>query len=459
MFKEALLETIDAERQDLISFLQSLTRADSSNPPGDTIAAACVVTTFLASRDVPATLIAPKSDAPNITSTFPAVSQSPAHSRSSSLHQLDAQPPSRHDSPFADSGISTPNPGPRLIMNGHLDVFPVSEYERSQWTHDPWSADIENNRLYGRGVVDMKAGTAATIAAYTYIFAHRHLLNGTAVLEAVSDEETGGKWGSKYLLNDDDRKDTWTGDVNLNAEPTGFQSIRFAEKGTLRITFMVKAKSAHGAYTHLSEGAIRIATRLIMELVKLEDFSDFDVDPEVRRYLDRREVRDTVDEIMGAGASGNILKPTVNIGTISGGTKVNTIPGDCKFEVDIRLPIGLVAETILKEIDAMLENFPGATYKVQEAASNPPNSCPFDHALTRAIADNADHILGRRPIAIPSLGATDAKHWRYKGVPAYSFGLSPEGQAGIDESVDLDDYINLVKVLTLTAWDFLTGPA
>jgi succinyl-diaminopimelate desuccinylase len=117
------------------------------------------------------------------------VSQSPAHSRSSSLHQLDAPPPSRHDLPFADSGISTPNPGPRLIINGHLDVLPVSEYERSQWTHDPWSADIENNRLYGRGVVDMKAGTAATIAAYTYIFAHRHLLNGTAVLEAVSDEE------------------------------------------------------------------------------------------------------------------------------------------------------------------------------------------------------------------------------------------------------------------------------
>jgi succinyl-diaminopimelate desuccinylase len=458
MFKEALLATIDAERQDLISFLQSLTRADSSNPPGDTIAAACVVTTFLASHDVPATLIAPKSDAPNVTSIFPAVSQSPAHSRSSSLHQLDAQPPSRRDSPFADSGISTPNPGPRLIMNGHLDVFPISESERSQWTPDPWSADIDNTRLYGRGVVDMKAGTAATIAAYTYIFAHRHLLNGTAVLEAVSDEENGGKWGSKYLLNDDDRKDTWTGDVNLNAEPTGLQSIRFAEKGTLRITFTVKAKSAHGAYTHLSEGAIRIATRLITELVKLEDFSDFKVDPEVRRYLDKQEVRDTVDEMMGAGASGNILKPTVNIGTINGGTKVNTIPGDCRFEVDIRLPIGLVAETILKEIDAILENFPGATYEVQEAASNPPNSCPFDHALTRAIADNAEHILGRKPIAIPSLGATDAKHWRYKGVPAYSYGLSPEGMAGIDESVDLDDYINLVKILTLTAWDFLTGP-
>ncbi|KEQ99953.1 hypothetical protein AUEXF2481DRAFT_35878 [Aureobasidium subglaciale EXF-2481] len=458
MFKAALLETIDADRQDLVSFLQSLTRADSSNPSGDTIAAACVVTTFLASRDVPVTLIAPKSDAPNITSTFPAVSQSPAHSRSSSLHQSDAHSPSRVDSPFNDSGISKPNPGPRLIMNGHLDVFPISESEKSRWTHDPLSGDVEDNRLYGRGVVDMKAGTAAIVAAYTYIFAHRHLLNGTAVLEAVSDEENGGKWGSKYLLNDDDRKDIWSGDVNLNAEPTGLQSIRFAEKGTLRMTFTVQARSAHGAFTHLSEGAIRIGTRLVTELVKLENFSSFDVDPEIRRYLSREEVRSTIDEIMGAGASNNILKPTVNIGTISGGTKVNTIPGDCRFEVDIRLPIGLVARTILSEIDGILEAFPGADYEVQEAASNPPNSCAFDHALTRAIADNAEHILGRRPVAIPSLGATDAKHWRYKGIPAYSFGLSPEGMAGIDESVDLDDYISLVKILTLAAWDFLTGP-
>lgn len=457
MSKAALLEKIDAERQDLVDFLQSLTRAGSSNPPGDTIAAACVVTTFLAARDVPATLISPKCDAPNITSTFPAVSQTPVHSRSSSLHQVDGNSPTLSPS-FADSGISTPNPGPRLVMNGHIDAFPVSESEKSQWTHDPWSGDIENNRLYGRGVVDMKAGTAATVAAYSYIFANRHELNGTAVLEAVSDEETGGKWGSKYLLNDDDRKETWKGDVMLNAEPTGLQSIRFAEKGTLRMTFTVRTRSAHGAYTHLSEGAIRIATRLITELTKLEDFTDFPLDTDVRKYLGKKEVRDTVDEVMGPGASNNILRPTVNIGTISGGSKVNTIPGSCTFEADIRLPIGLEADMLLKKIDTIIQGFPGASYEIQEAASNPPNPCPFDHDLTRAIATNAKSVLGRAPIAIPSLGATDAKHWRYKGVPAYSFGLSPECMAGIDESVDLDDYINLIKILTLAAWDFLTGP-
>ena len=259
-------------------------------------------------------------------------------------------------------------------------------------------------------------------------------------------------------MNEDTRRETWKGDVQLNAEPTGLQSIRFGEKGTLRMTFTVKTKGAHGAYRHLSEGAIRIAARLINELVKLEDFTDFALDPEVRRYLNKKEVRDTVDEIMGPGASGMILRPTVNIGTIKGGVKVNTIPDSCQFEADIRLPIGLEAGIVLERIDATLKDFPEATYAVQEAASNPPNPCAFDHELTRAIASNAENILGRKPIAIPSLGATDAKHWRYKGIPAYSFGLSPEGMAGIDESVDLDDYINLVKVLTLAAWDFLTGP-
>jgi succinyl-diaminopimelate desuccinylase len=457
MSKAALLDEIDADRQELVGFLQSLTRADSSNPPGDTIAAASVVTTFLALRDVPSTIIAPKSNAPNITSTFPTVS--PPHSlASSATSQPNDQSLSSTSSTPTTSGISTPNPGLRLIMNGHIDVFPVSEAERARWTHNPWSADIENNRLYGRGVVDMKAGTAATIAAYMYIYAYRQLLSGTAVLEAVSDEETGGKWGSKYLLNDDDRKETWTGDVNLNAEPTGLQSIRFAEKGTLRITFMIKCKSAHGAYTHLSEGAIRIATRLITELVKLEDFRDFKVDPELQRYLRKKEVKNTIDEIMGPGASANILRPTVNIGTIGGGSKVNTIPGSCDFQVDIRLPVGLVAEVLLARIDTILKNFPEASYEIHEAASNPPNQCSFDHELTRALSGNAENILGRKPVAIPSLGATDAKHWRYKGVPAYSFGLSPEGMAGIDESVDLDDYINLIKILTLTAWDFLGGP-
>lgn len=428
MSKETLLSALESEKDHSIHFLQTLLRAPSANPPGNTVTAARVVSNFLAHHGIPFEIIEPKEDAPNVVSHFSTTSTS---SRSA---------------------------GPTLVLNGHLDVFPVGDDER--WEHDPWGGEIADGRVYGRGVVDMKAGLAATIIAYGMLHRFRSSLPPcTIVLEAVSDEETGGKWGSKYLVNDDEQAPLWRGDVVMNAEPTGLQSVRFGEKGTLRLVFVVETKGAHGAYTHLDEGAVRIAARLIGVLVeRIENFTDFILDPETAGLLKRKDVRDTVDEIMGPGAAENVARPTVNIGTIRGGTKVNVVPSSCTFELDVRIPIGLTQTPILALIDEILEgDFPKARYEVVQAASNPPNHCSPFHPLVTAIADNAEQTLGRRPLPIPSLGATDAKHWRYLGVPAYSFGVSPEGEAMRDESVALKDFLNLTKVLAGAAWDFLEG--
>ncbi|KAK8217526.1 hypothetical protein M8818_001284 [Zalaria obscura] len=419
--REELLDRIEADREELIKFLQTFVQAPSPNPPGNTVAAAEVISKFLSKHGLKSETVAPKDDLPNIVSIV--------------------------------QGASTA--GPRLVMNGHIDVFPVTD--GNDWDHGPWSGDIVNGRIYGRGVVDMKAGTAATVAAFAYVASRREELRGTLVLQAVSDEETGGRWGSRYLLEQDERKDLWRGDCVLNSEPSGLQSIRFGEKGTLRMTFTVRTPGAHGAYLHLSEGAIRVAARLITRLLVIEQIDDFELDPALRSYLKRDKVRHTIDEIMGEGAGANIIRPTVNIGVIRGGSKVNMIPSLCEFETDIRLPIGLTAEAILARIDGILGDFPEASYSVQKAASNPPNSCAPDHPLGRAIADSAEDVLNRRPVAIPSMGATDCKFWRYLGVPAYSFGLSPDGMASKNESVSLDDYISLVKVHALAALDYMTN--
>ncbi|GAB7349219.1 hypothetical protein MBLNU459_g8383t1 [Dothideomycetes sp. NU459] len=423
MSKSSLIASIEADRPAHIEFLQSLTRAASPNPPGSTVATSKVIADYLLQRKIGADTIEARKDMPNIVSSF--------------------EPAGEHHA------------GPRLVINGHMDVFPFSNQQK--WKHGPWSGDVDDGRIFGSGVVDMKAGLAASVAAYAYLYANRSGVAGNAILEVVSDEETGGKWGSRYLIEEHPEKETWRGDIVLNAEPTALPSIRFAEKGTLRITFLILTRGAHGAYVHLSEGAIRIAARLIAELVKLEQFDEFEVDPLVREHLQRKDVADTIDEIMGAGASQNMLRPTVNIGTVRGGIKVNTIPDSCEFEVDIRLPVGLTSQVLLHCIDTILEAFPEASYQVQEAASNPSNACAPNHALVEAIQHNVTEVTGRRPISIPSMGGTDCKFWRYLGIPAYSYGLSPEGMAGIDESVDLNDYINLIKVLTLAAWDFLGG--
>lgn len=292
----------------------------------------------------------------------------------------------------------------------------------------------------------MKAGTAASVIAYTYLHRYREHLKGTIVLCAVSDEETGGKWGTKFLLEDE----RWRGDCMINAEPGGVGTIRFAEKGTLRLTFEVRTEGAHGAHLHRSESATRIAAKLIGELAAVEDIKPA-LDPELKEYMKRPEVREAIDAAMGKGAADITLKPTLNIGTIHGGLKVNMIPDLCVFEADIRMPIGLKRDEVLAVIHGILEQYPEATVKVQEAASNPAAGCAHDHPMVDILARNAAVVMKgkKKPVAIPSLGATDCKFYRYKDIPAYVFGVSPETMAARDESVDVQEFLDVVRTHAL----------
>ncbi|KEF61862.1 uncharacterized protein A1O9_03433 [Exophiala aquamarina CBS 119918] len=319
------------------------------------------------------------------------------------------------------------------------------------------------NFVAERGGVDMKAGTAASVIAFAYLHQHRQHLrrkHSSVALTVVSDEETGGKFGSRYPLERDPAREAWKGTVMINAEPGGLQSIRFGEKGTLRMTFRVVTLGVHGAYTHLSEGANRIAARLIGRLVDVVEAIQPEWDDEVHKQLKREEVTKVIDEIMGEGAHTSVLRPTVNIGTIHGGIKVNMIPDRCVFEADIRLPIGLLKNAVLARIDELLrDEFPTtAAYEVQEAASNPPSHCSPSHEMVGALANAAETVTGRRPLAIPSLGATDAKFWRYHQVPAYVYGVGPETMAAaVDERVSVKEFLSVVRTHALAVWSFLDG--
>ncbi|KAK0262843.1 hypothetical protein LTS09_002818 [Friedmanniomyces endolithicus] len=420
-----LLRLIESERTAQLEFLQSLIRTPSPNPPGDTRDAIRLVQKYLHDHGVDSRIIAPLSEAPNLVSV---ISQS-----------------------------SSPSTRRRLVLNGHIDCFPVADAD--QWRRDPYSGDIEDGFIHGRGVVDMKAGTAASIIAFTYLHRFQSQLAGQCALEVVSDEETGGKYGTRYLLEEDEGKEMWRGDCVLNAEPGGLGSIRFAEKGTLRMTFVVETLGGHGAYLHRDEGAIRIVTRLIERLIGLETLRGEGVDPDLEQYVERADVRAVANNIMGEGAAASMLKPTVNIGTISGGVKFNMIPSSCTFEVDIRLPLGLKAETILSAIDDLLSDIPEASYTVQAAASNPAASSPIEHELVALIQRNAEMVGGITPLPIVSLGATDCKHFRYRGVPAYTYGSSPETMAERDERVSVREFLQTIRVHTLAAWEYLGGPA
>lgn len=256
-------------------------------------------------------------------------------------------------------------------MNGHMDVFPVAADDSDNRVHGPWSGSNDGKHIFGRGAVDMKAGTAASCIADAYLHERRKYPTGSLALTAVSDEETGGMWGSRRLLDQGSEKSPRSGDCMISAEPSGLQSIRFSGKGTLQLTFTIRTCGAHDAYLHPSEGANRVAARLIAALTSVEDIVPPYIPDSIKEHLRKPEVRAVMDEIMGKGAADVALKPTLNIGTLHGGLKVNMIPDLCVMEVDIRLPIGLAADLVLEHIRSLLESFSDVELQVQEAASNP----------------------------------------------------------------------------------------
>ena len=93
-------------------------------------------------------------------------------------------------------------------------------------------------------------------------------LHGKLTLSAVSDEETFGPWGARYLV---EHHPEILGDCCLNGEPSSRHTVRFGEKGPLWLRFHVRTPGAHGAYTHASPSAVAIAARVIGELQRLED--------------------------------------------------------------------------------------------------------------------------------------------------------------------------------------------
>jgi succinyl-diaminopimelate desuccinylase len=408
--RQVLLQWVDAERERIVAFFRAFIRCKSPNPPGDTTEAARFIGDFLRSEGLEFRVIAPHDKMPNLVAAF--------------------------------DGASA---GKHLVLNGHIDVFPVGD--GAGWTQDPWGGDLVDGKIYGRGACDMKAGTSASIFTYAFLHRIRRRLKGRLTLTAVSDEETFGPWGARYLV---EHHPEVLGDCLLNGEPGSPYTIRFGEKGPLWLEFKIRTKGAHGAYTHASESATKVAQRLIGDLEAITQIEST-LSDNIARSLEA--ARESVDKAMGKGAADIVPKVTLNIGVIEGGLKVNMVPFACRFEADIRLPLGVTREQVMAVVHRVLAGYPQAT--VEEMNFNPPSYCPPDGAMVGIIQENVQSLRGFKPQPIVSLGGTDARLWRYRDIPAYVYGPFPYGMGSADEHVDLEEFLHIVRVHLLSAYDYL----
>lgn len=412
--RDTLLSWIERDRHAIVQFLSEFVAIPSPNPPGDTRKAAAYLHDQIARRQLPVEYRTAKPEWPNVTGSF-----------------------------------TCGRPGRHLVLNGHIDVFPSGPAEA--WTRDPWSGAVDGGRVHGRGVVDMKCGTAASVWTYLYLYELRDRLGGRLTLTCVSDEETGGTWGAKWLV--DTFPDEFRGDCMLNGEPSTPGTVRFGEKGTLRLVFDVATPGAHAAYTHVSKNAIRVASDLLRDLHGLEQL-EVPQDAATRRAIDNG--RSAMDQALGAGAGRILDRVTVSAGVIQGGYKINVMPGQCRMEVDIRLPVGLTHAALMSEVEAILANYPEARATPVWTHSAEPTTCDPEHEMI-AIVQQAVESLGRpKPMPVVSLGATDCKHWRRAGVPAYVYGCTPNNMGRPDEWVDIEEYLHVVRTHALAAAAYLS---
>ncbi len=220
--------------------------------------------------------------------------------------------------------------GLHVVLNGHIDVFPVQDPE--VWSKNPWRSEISDGRVRGRGVIDMKCGTATLFHVYRHLHRIREHIKGRLTLTCVSDEETVGLQGARRLMTN------VPGDVLLSAEATGKHAIYFAERGVFWVKLTLRTPGVRGTYVHTTPSASRLAAALIRDLEEFEEIEG-SLSDNVVAILERAEV--SIDLSHGEGTSAMLNKVTVNVVMVNAGIKVNMIPSRCDTVFDIRLPISM----------------------------------------------------------------------------------------------------------------------
>ncbi len=319
--------------------------------------------------------------------------------------------------------------GRTLIFNGHLDVVPSGD--PSQWEYPPFQGKLSKGRIYGRGSSDMKSGIASFIHALSMIERSKILLHqGAVILHLVSDEESHGRQGMGFLT----QKGGIRGDAALVGEPTDLRLV-IAQKGALWFRISTLGKSAHGSRPHLGVNAIEKMAKLITQLNSIH--------------------QETEHPLLG--------KPTLNIGMIRGGTKINVVPDRCEIEVDRRMLPGEKKEEVLEEVKKKLDSLksqdPLFHYQIEETDFAQPSEIDPDEEITRIGVEAIQEVIGEKPKIQGFSGFTDARFYiNQYHIPTLIFGPGGMDQSHTtDESVEVDALVQGAHIYGLILLSFLSS--
>lgn len=429
-------EKLEAHAFDI---LQRLLRIDTTNPPGNEIEAARLLEEELQKAGIESTILESAPGRGNIVARL------------------------------RGSGKKRP-----LLLTAHLDVV---EAEPESWTHPPFSGEVHDGCLWGRGAIDMKNHAAMSVAIMCRLAKEGVKLDRDLIFAGVADEEAGCRFGSLFLVQkhrelvDAEYAIGEGGGFNIHLGNKSFFTVQVAEKGVCWIKARVRGEPGHGSMPRSDSAVVKMAEAIAklgkrgMPVRPPEAFKDFvaalaqnqpkivgallpkllhpKLAPHVLAALPDPSMRRALMAMMG-----NTASPTV----VRAGQKTNVIPGVAEFEIDGRIVPGDTVDDFLEELREIL----GEEVELEVMHSLPPvveSDGTELHDLIRAVMRERAPESPVIPYMLP--GFTDAKAFTSIGIKWVGFSpvKMPKGIKfadlfhGHDERIPVDGFHFGTRVL------------
>ncbi|MBO8142128.1 MAG: M20 family metallopeptidase [Firmicutes bacterium] len=322
-------------------------------------------------------------------------------------------------------------PGPTLLFEGHTDV--VTEGNPARWTYPPFSAELVDGRIYGRGSADMKSGIAAAVGAVRALARSGLPYRGRIRLAVLVDEEDL-MLGVKHFI-----RSGWAKGVDgaIVCEPEQ-NEVCLIQKGAMRVRVEFTGVMAHGAMPQAGVNPIPWAAEFIQALGRLE----------------ARLVQEHGENVHLGRPS---LTPTIVQAPAEGPPQLNVIPAAARVFVDVRTIPGVDHRRLEADmraiLSAMSERDPRVRAELEVFEDRPWTETPPDTPIAQAVAEACRRAAGREPVYGGVPGATDGTFLSaWAGIPIVTLGPGDRYiPHQVDEYVEVDQVIEAARIYAASA--------
>ena len=388
--------TLRAEVTDL---LQRLIRVDTTNPPGNETAAAELLRDYLEASGVACELIAKVPERANLVARLPG------------------------------------GDGPSLLLLSHTDVVLA---DPAEWSVAPFSGDLRDGQVWGRGALDMKSQVAANAVAVASLAREGFRPGGDLIFAATADEEVGDGFGLQWLC--EEHPDAVRCDFAINEgggdrieleDGRPVYQATVAEKMSSPFRLQVHGRSGHASMPGIADNALVKGARLIERLAAFRP--EPQLGPEVEAFLrvvlgevppaPEAVARTRAVSPAGADIVEALLAPTFSPTMISASRKINVIPAVCEIRVDCRLLPGQHPELVEPMVRAVLGG--DVEYELDWIGPQGGTRSPLDTPLWDALEEwVAEAEPGARAAPLACVGFTDS-HWLREAFGTVAYGFFP----------------------------------